>query len=104
MDPLAVAEEKLGSVDIWPSSVLTDMFYKEPKVSVSRRVAAFLHGNGVSMRDAAKMYKTSQAAWRNVLETHMYGWYMQWAKCVPSTLFYYDMKRNLVREGRACGT
>ena len=23
----------------------------------------------------------------------MYGWYMQWAKCVPSTLFYYDTKK-----------
>ena len=100
MNPLAVVQEKLGSVDRWPSSVLTDMFYKEPKVSVSRRVAAFLHGNGVSVRDAAKLYKASQAAWRNVSETHMYGWYMQWAKCVPSTLFYYDMKKCVMWLGR----
>ena len=50
------------------------MFYEEPKVSVSRRVAAYLYGNGVSVRDAAKLYKASQAAWRNVSETHMYGW------------------------------
>ena len=49
MDPLAVVEEKLDSVDPWPSSVLTDMFYKEPKVSVSRRVAAFLHGNAATL-------------------------------------------------------
>ena len=26
----------------------------------------------------------------------MYGWYMQWAKSVPSTLFYYNMKRKYV--------
>jgi len=26
MDTLAVVEEKLSSVDSWPSSVLTDMF------------------------------------------------------------------------------
>jgi hypothetical protein len=71
MDPLAVAEETLGSVDTWPSSVLTDMFYEEPKVSVSRRVAVFLHGNGVSAKDAAKLYKASQAAWRNVSETYV---------------------------------
>jgi hypothetical protein len=42
MGTVAVVEEKLGSVDTWPSSVLTDMFYKEPKVNVSRRVAAYL--------------------------------------------------------------
>ena len=28
-----------------------------------------------------------------VSETHMYGWYMQWDKLLPSTLFYYDTKR-----------
>jgi len=71
MDPLAVVEEKLYSVGSWPSSVLNDMFYKEPKVRVSRRVASFLYGNGVSVRDAAKMYKASQPAWINVSETHM---------------------------------
>ena len=69
MYPLAVVEEKLCTFDRWPSSVLTDMFYKESKVSVSRRVDAFLYVNGVSVRDAAKLYKASQAAWRNVLET-----------------------------------
>jgi len=42
------------------------------------------------------LYKTSQAAWRNVSETHMYGWYMQWDMGVPSTLFYYDMKKKCV--------
>ena len=50
MDPLAVVEEKLGSFDSWPSSVLTDMFYEEPKFSVSRRVAAYLYGNGMIAR------------------------------------------------------
>jgi hypothetical protein len=71
MDPLAAVEEKLGSVDSWPSSVLTDMFQEKSKVSVSRMVAACLYGNGVSVRDAAKLYKTSQASWRNVSETHV---------------------------------
>ena len=42
MDPLAVVEQKLVSVDRRPSSVLTDMFYKEPKVRVRRSDAAFL--------------------------------------------------------------
>ena len=26
----------------------------------------------------------------------MYGWYMEWAKFLPSTLFYNDMKRKCV--------
>ena len=48
------------------------------------------------MRDAAKLYKASQPAWMNVWETHMYGWYMQWDKALPSTLFYYDTKKKWV--------
>jgi len=53
-------EEKLGSVDRWPSCVLTDMFYEESKVRFSRRVAAFLYENGV--RDDAKLYMASRPA------------------------------------------
>ena len=71
MDPLTVVEEKLGSVDSWPSCVLTDMFYEEPNVSVSMRVAAYLYCNCVSAMDAAKLYKAFQAAWRNVSETYV---------------------------------
>ena len=73
MDPVAVVEEKLGSVDSWPSSALTDMFYEEPKVRVNMMVAVFLYGNVVSVSDAANFYKASQAAWTNVSETHMHG-------------------------------
>ena len=67
------------------ASILADERYnghifEEPKVSVSRRVAAFMFGNGVIMSDAAKFYRTCHAAWRNVSETRMYGWYLQWAK------------------------
>ena len=46
------------------------------------------------MKEAAKLYKTSQAEWRNFSEAHIYGWYMQWDKVVPNTLLYYDMKKK----------
>ena len=84
----------MGSVDIWPSSVLTDIFYEEHKVRASRRVASFMYGNIVSVRDVAKIYKASQAAWMNVSKTHEYGCYVHWDKRVPSTLFYYDAKKS----------
>jgi hypothetical protein len=94
--PLAVVEEQLGSVESWPTSVIMDMFHEELKVSVSRRVAAFMYGNGVSVSDAANLYKACQAAWRNVSETHMYGWYMQWDMCVLSNIFYYNTKKSVM--------
>ena len=76
------------------------MFYEEPKVIVSGRVAVFMYGNGVSVMDATLLYKASQTAWSNVSKTHMYGLYKQWDKHFPSTLFHYDMKKWVMRLGR----
>ena len=56
MCPLALVEKQLGSIDSWPSSVIRDKFDSEPTVRVSRRVAAFLYGNGVNVSDAVKLY------------------------------------------------
>ena len=66
MDPLAVVEGELSSADTSSSSLLADMICKEPTVSVSRRVAAFLYRNGICVKDVAKLYWACQAAWRNV--------------------------------------
>ena len=57
MDPLAVVEEQLGRVDMWPSGVLSMMFScDEPNVWWSRRFGAFMYGNGVWACDALKLY------------------------------------------------
>ena len=92
MDPLALVEEQLSSVDIWPSGDLTVMFSgDEPNVRVIRRF-----GNGVSAIDAVKLCMTCQGPhdrWRKMAETQMYGWYMQWAKCGNRNIFYYNMKK-----------
>ena len=42
MDPLAVVEAQLGSVDIWPSYVLRYMSLLEPNAHVMKKVAAFI--------------------------------------------------------------
>jgi len=73
MDPLAVVEEQMGRIEIWPTSVITDMFHEELKVCVTSRVAAFMYGNGVNLSDVVKLYKACKASLRNVSETHMYG-------------------------------
>ena len=87
MDSIPFVEEKLGSVESWPSRVIMDVSYEEPKVSISRRVAASMYDKCVSVSDAANFCNASQAVWKNVSETHMYGVYMQWAKCGSRTVF-----------------
>ena len=55
-----------------------------------------MYCNGVSVSDAAKLYKACQAVWRNFSETHVYGWYMQWDTCVPRNIFYSNMNKKCV--------
>ena len=73
IDPFAVVEEQLGSVDIWASSVLTIMFSgDEPNVRASRRFGAFMYGNGVGASDAWKLYMACQGTrgrWRKIADS-----------------------------------
>ena len=59
MDLLAVVEEQLGSIETWPTRALTNLFNREPAVSVTRRVAAFLYGSGFKLSEAVNFYKAS---------------------------------------------
>ena len=42
MDPLALVEAELGSVDSWPLYVIRDLFLLEPNSCVMKKVAAFM--------------------------------------------------------------
>ena len=57
MDPLAVVEAQLGSVDSWPPYVLRLMFMLEPNSRVMKKVAAFMYGNSVRQSDVVACYK-----------------------------------------------
>ena len=78
MDPLVVVEEQLGSIETWPTSVITDMFTEEPTAGLSRRVAEFMYDNCVSVSDAVRCYRAVNNEWRAVAKAHTYSWYFQW--------------------------
>ena len=64
-------EEQLGSVDIWPSGVLTVMFSGEEPVRASS-FGAFMYGNGVGASDAWKLYMACQGTrgrWRKIADS-----------------------------------
>jgi hypothetical protein len=98
MDPLAVVEQQLGSVDIWPSGVLTVMFSgDEPNLRASRRLVAFMYGKGVGASDTVMLFMACQGTndrWRKMAESQMYGWYMQCG--TARNIFYYNMKKYVV--------
>ena len=47
MDPLAVVEAQLGSVDSWPPYVLRLVFMLEPNSRVMKKAAEFMYRNNV---------------------------------------------------------
>ena len=49
MDPLAVVEAQLGSVDSWSEYKLTRMFILKPYPRLVKHVAAFMYGNNVKL-------------------------------------------------------
>ena len=57
MDPLAVFDAQLGSVDSWPPYVLRLMFMLEHNSRVMKKVAAFMYGKNVRLSNAVARYK-----------------------------------------------
>ena len=47
MDPLSAVENNLGGVEIWPSSIIIDLFITKPCTVSVINVAAFMYGNNV---------------------------------------------------------
>ena len=58
MDPLAVVETQLSSVDSWPPYVLRLMFMLGPNSRVMKKVAAFMYRKNVRLSDAVACYNT----------------------------------------------
>ena len=75
MDPLAVVEAQLGSVDSWPPYVLRLVFMLEPNSRVMKKVAAFMYGNNVRLSDAVACYKACNGRHQSRVETVLRAWY-----------------------------
>ena len=78
MDPLAVVEAQLGSVDSWPSYVLRLMFMLEPNSRVMKKVAAFMYGNNVRLSDAVACYKACNGRNQSQVETVPWCCFFLW--------------------------
>ena len=74
MNPLAVVESYLGSVERWPSSLLMDMFTEESKARVIRRLAAFMYGNYVTVSDAVACFNACNGMNRSYVDSSLKVW------------------------------
>ena len=78
MDPLVVAEAQLGTMYIWPSYVLSDIFLCEPNSRVMKKVAAFVYGNSLRLSDAVASCNACNGRHQSRVETVVNTWYDVW--------------------------
>ena len=82
MDPHAVVEAQLGSVDSWPPYVLRLMFMLRPNSCVMKKVAAFMYGNNVKLSDSVACYNACNGRHQSRVETVLRAWYCVWDRDV----------------------
>jgi hypothetical protein len=82
MDPFAVVEAQLSTVDISQQYVLRIRFMLEPNSRVMKKVAAFMYGNNVRMSDAVACYNTCNGRHQSRVETVLRAWYVVWDRDV----------------------
>jgi len=56
MDPLSAVENILGGVEIWPSSIIIDLFATKPCNTSVINVAAFMYGNNFPVEKAVDYF------------------------------------------------
>ena len=78
MNPLAVVEAHLRTVDIWPPYVLRDMILWQPNSRGTKKVAAFMYWNGVRLRDAVACCNACNGRHQRLVEMALRAWYDVW--------------------------
>jgi len=77
-DPLSIVENRLGSVQTWPTYVITYMFAEDPTMPSVRMVAAFMYGNNVPLREAIECYQACNGGRLRFIDESMHEWYYIW--------------------------
>ena len=93
MDPLAVVEAHLGSVDSWTPYAFRLMFMLEPNSRGMKKVAVFMYGINVRLSDAVACYNARNGRHQSRVETALRAWYDVWYRDVNQSLkeHYYSM-------------
>ena len=82
MDPIAVVEAKIGSVDRSPSFALKLMFMMDPNSRVMKKVSAFMCGSNVRLSNDMACYNACNGHHQSRVETKLKAWYVVWNRDV----------------------
>jgi len=104
MDPLSAVENNLGGVEIWPSSIIIDLFItKHCTISVIN-VAAFMYGNNVPVEKAVDCFVACVGIDSYYVSCAVKDWYSTWDNLPYKTHFaqYFSMtfKRTMWLNGK----
>jgi len=101
MSPLQAAEQFLGSINTWPSSIIFSLFAETPSPSVIEYLTDIFSGNALPKTLAYKLYSTCNPEAANELVRQLfYTRFSLWhsSDTVRRNSLYYDLHlKKLVR-------
>jgi len=101
MPPLQAAEQNLGSIHPWPSSIIFNLFAETPSARVIEYLTDFFSGNALPKTLAYKLYCTCNPEAANELVRQLfYTRFSLWhsSDTVRGHSLYYDLRlKKLVR-------
>jgi hypothetical protein len=99
MDPLKAVEDKLGSIETWPSYIIEHIFVDKPNARIMRNVAAFMYGNSIELEKAFECYYACNGKRnRTIMEYALKNHYKMWdgPPYMSHEMQYYNMKTKKV--------
>jgi len=101
MSPLQAAEQHLGSINTWPSSIIFSLFAETPSATVIEYLTDFFSGNALPKTLAYKLYSACNPEAANELVRQLfYTRFSLWhsSDTVRRHSLYYDLRlKKLVR-------
>jgi len=55
VNPLLVVEHRLGTIETWPSYIISYLFLNCPRPLIIKKMTAFFYGNGLTLSPAIRL-------------------------------------------------
>jgi len=94
MSLIRAAENILGSIENWPSTILEYLFCEIPILSAMEELTAFFYGNGIPCPMASQLYHACNTKSTASVTDHIYETYSFWDSCMFERHLakYYNMR------------
>ena len=80
VNPLHVAEHRVGTIATWPSYIIHYLFLNCPRPFIIKKVTAFFYGNGIALSLAIRLYQICNDKYTSPVAKTMSSLYLKWQR------------------------